>query len=506
VFRTIFTPIRSWLHRVLASYRVEPVAAPPKGATRRNAFAAATLLGLALSCTHAATGASCAPLLEQVGRNPANALEQLLQAVPTCQRDPVFLAELGQRLNQQGRYLEAADHLERALMLEPALKDAQLSYAIALAGSGDTPSATALLQDLLNTPDLPATLRAPLERQLAALARTTNTEPTGWRTRFSVATRVGYDSNLLGSPNLESLTLTLPGQNLVLPLDPSYLAQGGGYARVDALANLQRHSADGVHWELEASLRSRASPALPQAGSTQTDVVLERSHMSAQAGASSGQGTNPAASGSYYGLSLSDLQAQSGLRYQAWGVVGGWAGQWNWSDTAKCSARAGLEWQDRSYPNNPLLSGRYKGLSLLWACEHSQSGQWQVGIKTGSDEAQDTARAGGNQAQSSIRLAGILPLASIAPEGTQALPSLRHARVLADLEYSQQSDASGYSPLLESGMVRSAERRAARLEYQHPLGSKAEWVIGLDWAAQASSLALFAQDSRGAYTGVRLAW
>ena len=56
-------------------------------------------------------------------------VDRMLAALPRCQKDATFLATLGQRLNAQGRYLEAADHLERALMLDANLKDAQLSYA-----------------------------------------------------------------------------------------------------------------------------------------------------------------------------------------------------------------------------------------------------------------------------------------------------------------------------------------------------------------------------------------
>ena len=81
--------------------------------------------------------------------------QDMLAAVPACQKDAAFLAALGQLLNSQGRYLEATDHLERALMLDPGLKDAQLSYAIALAGTGDVSSATALLDDLLADPACP---------------------------------------------------------------------------------------------------------------------------------------------------------------------------------------------------------------------------------------------------------------------------------------------------------------------------------------------------------------
>ena len=117
------------------------------------ALAALTALpGLA----RAADAASCASPPVQQDPAPETTLEHMLAAVPACQKDAPFLATLGQLLNSQGRYLEAADHLERALMLQPSLKDAQLSYAIALTGSGDVQSAAALLDNLLADPALPA--------------------------------------------------------------------------------------------------------------------------------------------------------------------------------------------------------------------------------------------------------------------------------------------------------------------------------------------------------------
>lgn len=410
------------------------------------------------------------------------AIDQLLTALPVCQKDALFLATLGQRLNRAARYLEAADHLERALMLAPDLKDAQFSYAIALGGSGDPDAAVALLADLLSDPNLPPELRAPIELQKSNLSARLNARAAPalppWQTRLSLSTRVGTDSNLLGSPNLNTLAITLAGQTLVLPLDESYLARSGHYARVDAQLNIQHNAADGTRWEASASLRNRTSPSVNAAGSTQLDLLLERSHV-------------PADSAGYYlNASGTGLQSQAGARYRAWGAALGAA----WRGRA-CQARLGGEWQARDYLNNPVLSGHYAGLSTFWACEQDSGLQWLLGLKTGRDTAQDPSRPGGNQSQTSLRVAGFVPLARQPGQG-----------LLLDYEHSQQTDTNGYSAALENGLIRHTTRHTTRLEYQHPLSGSAQWVLGAEWVAQTSSLELFRQHSAGAYTGVRVSW
>src|SRR4051794_11849889 len=46
-------------------------------------------------------------------------VDQLIDQLPKCQRNATYLAALGNVLNKKGRYAEASDHLERALMLAP---------------------------------------------------------------------------------------------------------------------------------------------------------------------------------------------------------------------------------------------------------------------------------------------------------------------------------------------------------------------------------------------------
>ncbi|MBK7509904.1 MAG: tetratricopeptide repeat protein [Comamonadaceae bacterium] len=94
--------------------------------------------------------------------------------VAQCQTDAEFLAQLGFLLNAQGRYTEALDHLERALMLNPGLKGAQIDYAVALAGSGDNATALTLVQNLLADPALPSGLAPVLQRQIETLSASMN--------------------------------------------------------------------------------------------------------------------------------------------------------------------------------------------------------------------------------------------------------------------------------------------------------------------------------------------
>lgn len=407
-------------------------------------------------------------------------LPQMLSAVPACQKDALFLATLGQKLNNEGRYLEAADHLERALMLDPSLKDAQLSYAIALTGSGDPLSAAALLDNLLADRTLPAELRTLIQRQQNAVA--TLADPGRWQSRITLASRVGYDSNLMGSPNLDSLSLTLAGQTVVLPLDASYLARSGSYVRADAQLDLRRNAPDGARWEAVASLRHRYSAVVSEAGSSQLDLLAERSNTATGAG------------GSFVSVSASGLASQTGTRYVAFALAGGWGRAWHGS-SAVCEARLGGEWQDRNYLNNQVLSGRYRGLTSFLSCEQASGMQWLLGLKTGRDLAVDAARPGGDQHQDSLRLSGYWPITGVRGSG-----------LLADFELSHQDDSSIYSELIDSVRTRSISRHAARLEYQHPLFNAMQWTFGAEKVAQSSSLALFRQDNWGVYTGLRMGW
>lgn len=427
-------------------------------------------------------------------------IDALQTAARACAKDPLFLAQLGYQLNRAGRFADAADHLERALMLEPNLKDAQFSYAIAMTGLGDLAAAQALLDNLLQDPQLPAPLRERLGEQRNMLTRPQAEAVQGsflaakeaWQSRVTLGTRLGYDSNLLGAPNLESLTLTFAGQTLDLPLDASYLARGGAYARVEAQLDVRRFDAMGAQWSALVALRSRNSSASVGADSMQFDFSLERSSAHSMLG-------------NYANVSVSAFQPQSGSRYAATGLGGGWAGTWRAGSGQPCQARAGLEVQDRQYQSLSVLSGRYNGQAAAITCDLPDGAQWALGLRTGRDQALDSARPGGDQAQSSLRLSTFTPLAAplLRLAATNPLPP---AATVLSYDYALQQDTNGYSAYIDSGRTRVVRRQSVRLELQQPISHTARWVLGLDWASQSSTLALFQQQSWGASVGYQQAW
>jgi tetratricopeptide (TPR) repeat protein len=440
----------------------------PEGSLK--SFALALLLGPCMAL------ANC---VVPPGMPDDDSLGRLIEALPECQRDASYLAALGNILNQRGRYVEAGDHLERALMLSPDLSGARLDYAISLAGMGETESARQLIDDILRDATLPANIRPSLERERARLAPATD-----WQSRFLVNARVGHDSNLLGAPNLASLTLTFPGQPVVLPLDESARPKAGAYQRVDVQLEVQKLTIGGGQLNSFVSLRSRRSNATPDAQSHQGDASFEYSTYQRRAGGA----------GFYSGGSISLLDAGSGVRYNAYGVV---AGLGSARFATGCETRLGAEIQERKYLNNEMLSGRYTGLGGWLACDH-KTYQWLASLKGGIDNAAHDNRAGGDQAQYALRAALVVP--------SIGWGANRQGLLWTDFELNVARDRNGYSPLLESGRSRVLKRLSARVEFQHPLASNIHWAVGGEWVSQRSNLELFTNKSWGPYLALRRAW
>lgn len=436
-------------------------------------------------------------------------LTLLRQNLSVCQNDPLYLAQLGRLLNQQGNFEEAAGHLERALLLQPGMPEARLSYAISLSALGDHTTALALMDQLLQDNSIPSTLLEPLNRQRASMLEAQRSQaapvlqsataiapPVGWHSRVILGTRVGYDSNLFGAPDLENLTLTFDGQSLELPLSASYLAQGGVYHRLEALLDLQHVGAQGVRWGATVNARTRRSPAFTTAGHTQLDLAIERS-------------VSAGLRGHYLGVSATQLQPQAGSRYSLLGWEAGWSGNWKNPQDSICHARSGTEVQDRRYSTVEVLSGNYIGLSASLQCSFATSLQWGLNLRTGQDTPFDATRPGGVQRLHSLRANTYLPLSSVLPAadaGSRLTSLLARSALAVSYDYALQQDTSKYADYIDSGRSRQLRRQTLRVELLHPAGGSAQWVAGVDWLAQSSTITLFRQQSWGANLGYRMAW
>jgi hypothetical protein len=183
------------------------------------------------------------------------------------------------------------------------------------------------------------------------------------------------------------------------------------------------------------------------------------------------------------------LNNDSGTQYTSQGMVMGLQSKAHITQARSiCTARGGLDWQDRQLTSNPLLSGRYTGLAGVWSCNTPGGGQWQISAKAGHDRPANLERPGGEQTIGNLR--------AFASTGT----------VLVDVEISRAQDATGYSPLLDNNAVRHTTRLNARLEYQHQLNQRLVSTLGAEWSNQQSNLPLFRLQSWGPYAAIRYVW
>lgn len=482
--------------------RAQPWAKPLASALGRGLLA--MLLGGA-GASHAAVGTPPPPQCLALARAPEPAtaqgvreqVNQMLTVLAECQNSAELLAALGHVFNLLGDPVEALGHLERAVMLDPTLPGARLDYAMALAKTGEVQAAVTLVDELLQQPDVPPLLLPELQRQRAAWV------DGQWAGRSVLSLRAGRDSNLLGSPGLSNLTITLPDLAFQLPLDPSFQNRAGSYALASFQTEWQRVALDGSYWELSGGARRRQSPATPLARTEQVDLAVERAinfapestRLPAAAGRS-------AFSGLYVSAGSSSFNTGTNVRYRLLGGGLGWLHQ----APGSCQQRLGVELQQRSYLNSPLLDGRYQGVVGNWVCERPGGVQWQLGVRWGLDGAGQPDRPGGDQRQRSLRGVAYLPVRAWLPASLQPQePTEAWAKgaLLIDMEQTWLKDHAAFSPLLASGAVRDTQRTQLRLEYQHPLSRQWQLQAGLEAIRQRSNIDLFLLRNRGFYLSVR---
>ncbi len=463
---------------------------------------------------------------------PADALAEHL---PRCEKNPAYLLRLGQLRNQQRQYEQAADHLERALMLAPDRPEALLQYAIALAGSGDTLSALNLMAELRQRPDLPEPLRASLQGLLAAWTQRLQPAAPGplWArgssqpgapaqsTTLAAGLRLGWDSNLQGASRLSELTLTLPGQSITLPIEPDQQPRAGAVAQADLRASHQRLLAGGARWGLQGAVQQRHTPVLEQLSSSQAEWQFDYTaapvwrRPAAIKSEAPGAAGDAAAWAPWLATGMAALRTPGGTRYLGRSLS---LGLERTSPGASplgddCAARWALDTQQRSLYSNPILSSHYLGTSLQWQCTRPGAGrQWLAALRAGRDHARDPARPGGDQAQAGLRLhwaapaPGVPGLARLLAPSAGAAPRPAGARGTIDADYAYSRDTRGYSPLLDDGRIRHLHRLTLRLEWQQPLAGGLQAVLGAESVAQDASLPLFRMRSHGVWLGLRGQW
>ena len=430
-------------------------------------------LGLLAGCAQSAQAApSEATVCVVPDAVPASAegLISLQKLTPQCHKNAAYLYLLGRVLNQLGRYAEAIDPLEGALLYRPEHWASQLEYAIALEGAGDHSSALSLLQSLLRDPAVDRTAQLQIAR---LLQRQAPQQPTRSLVSYSLAT--GFDDNLLGSTHHTQLELTTPMGLLPVELGPDQAPHPGAFVRAEVryegLLPLGV-SNSGARWRYSLDASYRASPGYSLANQSQLGALLERS--------------NPDQLGLYLVLQRQTWQRASSTTLKQTQVSLGY--DFGSGFAANCQQRLGLELLRLAYPTSPVLNGLYSG---ILGQVHCPGWGLQLQLRAGQDQPADDGRPGGVQQLVSLRASKLVQLDA--------------AALALEWHVTHQLDQSGYSLLLDNNAPRHITRMAYRLEYRWKAANLRPF-IGFEWLDQHANLALFETKNRVLTLGFRSNW
>lgn len=430
-------------------------------------IALAVAIGLlAVSNGVAATECPAFPSTVPAARQERTALLRQLDAhAEACLRDSAWYSLRGALLLSLGQPAEAAESLERALMLAPDNAAASLDYADALAALGDVVTARELASRLLARPDTPAPARQYLEGRLHEWP----VEPSPWQMQLEIGALLGWESNLNGGPAADAVLLTSSSGSVLLPLDASQHPRDGAASLFDIKGRAQRALGDG--WQLmlggQARLRDTAATRNDYLVS-QFDATLLRERPEGDLILQLGRLDQR--------LDRSPLLSENRF-----------AAVYQWSATP-CRPRVGLDAQQRDYPGAAVLNGLQLGLRAGLSCSGVD---WLVdgGLRLATDRPQQQDRPGGRQLWRELSLS--------------AVRQFKQQSVKAEASVVQVDDADGYNPLLQFNATRHLRRNALRLELDRPLVPHWHATASVEYFAQRSNVDLFELDNLGVYLGLR---
>lgn len=418
------------------------------------AAGSAVLIGLSPVSAHAA----CPPLPriapEADFAHWQTVRKTLARQFNQCLRSPDFFALYGASLLNTGYLDNAKEMLERALLLEPENGSALVDYSEALYRSGELMAALQLNRQLLERTDLPDRLRPYLQQRQSYWERLAVV----WQHRLVLET--GYDSNLSGVADLDTLTLTVDGQDFVYDVADSSQPVSGGFFKTQ-WNSIREKTGIGYTDYLQFYLRSRNSEY------RFTDIVeASLSYKRRQEMAFGELDLSAGAAYLYYGGEPLYASVNTRLRYR-----------WQ-SDRCKPYVVAELE---QTFFDS---SNRQNDISLeLAGGVRCRSGELSTTVENRfmASQSSHSDRPGGDRQghQLSLRLQY----------------SLGRGLAQSEFSYLRMNDDKAYSPVLANGAARNIRRSGVVTQYLYPLSSGLTFMAAHTWQQQRSNLSLFRTQS-----------
>jgi hypothetical protein len=387
-----------------------------------------------------------------------SALDQRLAVLfPQCLDSAEFFALYGAAQLNNGKVAEAAESLERALLLEPDNGAAQVDYAQVLYLQGDLFSALAMNQQILSRKDLPEALRVVVAQRQS-----------DWNSRTrELSTQLdllaGYDSNLNGAPDTGQVTLTLAGEPIVLTLNEEFQTKSGPYINARLGSRYRLRTPRTQHnWVTE--MRTRASE------DTASDLLqFDGRYGFVRPGRQHGWQLNAGVSHLLFGGTSLYTATDTQAIYLP-------------SSSRSCKPYYGLAVQHQLFHGQRQLDAVESQFSVGMNCPLARGiaarrQQLSAEVSWLGNFALESGRPGGDRHgwQANLNWQLALPVGELRSQ----------------LNHTQLADKQGYTSLLADGARRWLSRSYVLLQYRRPLFKDATLLLNLYRQRQRSNLELF---------------
>jgi Tetratricopeptide repeat len=347
---------------------------------------------------------------------------------------------------QTGWLQEAANALEKSLLLAPDQAGVQLDFAQTLAELGQKTSARQLVATVAARPDIQPDLRQWLSTGLLP-------ENNTWKWSGLLQNSAGHESNLSSATYTNSLTLYLPSGPVQVSLAENEKPRSGlGLKTTFTLQGL-RPLNDGA-LRLSLSLQARHAQSVDESqlseGAASYALTAGPSIINVQLGASQFKQTNQ--------YSYSDTSWRIKIESK--------------SEWLECKPATFAGQVNQRYQSNTNLSGQFKYAGLEIQCNQGQQAQTTLSLSAGTDHPDDPNRPGGakNRHDLTLRHHHLLTLST--PTGTKI-----HGLIKAWLRQSHTQDQALFSPLLGQSNVKT-RRQDIGMAYWWPIAPN--WSMGID--------------------------
>ena len=386
-----------------------------------------------------------------------------------------------------GEFSRAEQLLQQLIQQNPQWPGAWLDLALLASRQGQFAQAQEYLQALddqfapLPDPISQAVLR--LRAQLLDQLKENKDQVVSNTEIFSTSQRqnillfgVGFETNANAGLAFKTITLTPPGGNVLVSLDPSSQARSATSTRA-ALSHFgQEPWSDGsVSWQLQVQARQYSISQL-SSNEFLAQSSIEQSNLPGR-----------------FMLGWQAIWLDTRSAYQT--PILRW--QYDIALANDCGWQQYLQTEARHYEQASYLDSRWQAYRSTWRCQSAAS-RSQLFVQTASETARTQDRPGGNSHHRSV---------GAQQEWLRPFGIAEHS-LLARLDVHFIQDTKGYSAFLENGLARKLRRTDAQIAWSAPWTGQRpwRWSVGLQKTTQRSNVEFFHRENISIETSTWRDW